>query len=82
MRGEARLSDRAEPFAMSQTAVSKHVRVLSNAGLLVLEKRGRTRYCRLNAGVLKDASDWLAGYQSFWTQQLDNLAQHLVGPDK
>ena len=79
MQGEARLSDLAEPFDMSQTAVSKHVRVLSNAGLLVVEKRGRTRHCRLNARVMKDASDWLADYQSFWTQQFDNLAQHLVG---
>ncbi len=79
MQGEAKLSDLAEPFDMSQTAVSKHVRVLRDAGLLVVEKRGRTRHCRLNAGVMKDASDWLAGYQSFWTQQFGDLAQHLVG---
>ncbi|MHA1523507.1 MAG: ArsR/SmtB family transcription factor [Alphaproteobacteria bacterium] len=79
MQGEARLSDLAAPFAMSQTAVSKHVRVLSDAGLLVVEKRGRTRHCRLKAGVMKQASDWLADYQSFWTRQFDNLAQHLVG---
>ena len=81
MLGEARLSDLAAPFEMSQTAVSKHVRVLSNAGLLVVEKRGRTRHCRLNAGVLKEASDWLADYQSFWTRQFDNLAQVLVGQE-
>lgn len=75
--GETRLSDLAAPFDMSQTAVSKHVRVLSDAGLLVVEKRGRTRHCRLNAGVMKEASDWLADYQSFWTGQFDNLARHL-----
>ncbi len=79
MQGEARLSDLAEPFDMSQTAVSKHVRVLSNAGLLVVEKRGRTRHCRLNASVMKDASDWLADYQSFWMKRFDNLAQILAG---
>ena len=79
MRGEARLSDLAEPFNMTQTAVTKHVRVLSDAGLLIVEKRGRTRHCRLNANVMKAASDWLADYQSFWTQQFDNLAQHLIG---
>ena len=78
MQGEARLSDLAEPFDMTQTAVSKHVRVLSNAGLVVVEKRGRTRHCRLNAHVMKEAFDWLADYQSFWTQQFDNLAQHLA----
>lgn len=81
MQGEARLSDLAQPFDMTQTAVSKHVKVLSNAGLIVVEKRGRTRHCRLNAGVLKDASDWLAGYQTFWTQQFDQLAQHLLGEE-
>ena len=79
MDGESRLSDLAEPFDMSLTAVSKHVRVLRNAGLLVVEKRGRTRHCRLNASAMKTASDWLADYQSFWTHQFDNLAQHLAG---
>lgn len=78
MRGEARLSDLAAPFEMSQTAVSKHVRVLSDAGLLVIEKRGRTRHCRLEAALLKEAADWLADYQSFWSRQFDNLARHLV----
>jgi len=78
MQGEARLSDLAEPFDMSQPAVSKHVRVLHDAGLLVVEKRGRTRHCRLNAGQMKVASDWLADYRSFWTQQFDNLAHHLT----
>ena len=80
IQGEVRLSDLALPFDMTQTAVSKHVRVLSNAGLVVVEKRGRTRHCRLNANRMKDASDWLAGYRSFWTQQFDNLAQHLARP--
>ncbi len=78
-QGEARLSDLAEPFDMSQTAVSKHVRVLSDAGLLIVEKRGRTRHCRLNAEPMKAATDWLIDYQAFWTQQFDNLAQHLAG---
>ena len=79
-RGETRLSDLAEPFEMSQTAVSKHVRVLSNAGLVRVEKRGRTRHCRLNAGAMKEASGWLEDYRSFWTQQFDSLARHLAGP--
>ena len=79
MQGESRLSDLAEPFNMSQTAVSKHVRVLSDAGLVIVEKRGRTRHCRLNAEPMKEATDWLADYQAFWTQQFDNLAQHLAG---
>ena len=79
MQGELRLSDLAKPFNMSQTAVSKHVRVLSDAGLLIVEKRGRTRHCRLHAEPMKVATDWLIDYQAFWTQQFDNLAQHLAG---
>lgn len=76
MQGETRLSDLAEPFDISQTAVSKHVRVLSTAGLVVVEKRGRIRHCRLNAQPMKRATDWLSDYQTFWTRQFDNLAQH------
>lgn len=76
--GETRLSDLAEPFNMSQTAVSKHVRVLSDAGLLTIERRGRVRHCRLNAEPLKQATEWLADYEGFWMQQFDNLALHLA----
>lgn len=76
--GETRLSDLAEPFNMSQTAVSKHVRVLSDAGLLTIERRGRVRHCRLNAEPLKKATDWLADYEGFWMQRFDNLALHLA----
>ena len=75
--GEAPLSEVAEPFDMSQTAVSKHVRVLSDAGLVEVAKRGRTRYCRLVAAPLKDAASWFETYERFWTEQFDALAQHL-----
>lgn len=75
--GEAGLSELAEPFEMSQTAVSKHVNVLREAGLVHVEKRGRTRYCRLRAESFKAASSWLADYEKFWTEQVANLADHL-----
>ena len=75
--GEAPLSEVAEPFDMSQTAVSKHVRVLSDAGLVEVAKRGRTRYCRLVAAPLKDAAEWFETYERFWTEQFDALARHL-----
>ena len=80
--GEAGLSELAEPFEMSQTAVSKHVGVLTEAGLVLVEKRGRTRYCRLNAVALKGATEWLADYESFWTDQVANLADHLSQDDE
>ncbi len=75
--GETPLSDLAEPFAMSLTAVSKHVRVLSDAGLVDIRKRGRTRYCRLRALPMKDAVDWLETYRQFWQSQFDSLARYL-----
>ena len=76
-RGETPLSDLAAPFDMSLTAVSKHVRMLSDAGLITVEKRGRTRYCRLEATPMKDVADWLEDYRVFWEGQFDALARHL-----
>ena len=76
MLGEARLSDLAAPFDMTQTAVSKHVQVLSDAGLLTVEKRGRTRHCRLNATALKDATDWLKDYETLWNTQFKQLTDY------
>ena len=75
--GETTLSEVAAPFGMSQTAVSKHIRVLAEAGLVSVTKRGRTRYCQLNAEPMKDAMDWLGQYQQFWSDQFNALAQHL-----
>lgn len=75
--GEAALSEVAQPFEMSLTAVSKHVRVLSDAGLVEVSKRGRTRYCRLRAKPMKDAANWLETYQRFWEGRFENLAKHL-----
>lgn len=77
-QGETSLSELAEPFELTQTAVSKHVNVLRNAGLLTIEKRGRTRHCRLQAENLKHASAWLHDYESFWLKQFDNLGSYLA----
>jgi DNA-binding transcriptional ArsR family regulator len=78
--GERALSDLAAPFAMSLPAVSKHVRVLVDAGLVAQEKRGRTRYCRLDRAPLREAGAWIASYDDFWRGQLDALAAHVHGP--
>ncbi|MEM8750740.1 MAG: metalloregulator ArsR/SmtB family transcription factor [Pseudomonadota bacterium] len=77
--GEMRLSDLAEPFEMSQTAVSKHVRVLSDAGLVAVEKRGRTRHCRLNASAMQAASHWLEDYREIWIASFENLGSYFAG---
>lgn len=75
--GEAPISELAEPFEMSLTAVSKHVRVLSDAGLITVTKRGRTRYCRLEGAPMARAVDWLNDYRRFWDDSFDALAAFL-----
>lgn len=76
-KDEMALSQIAEPFDMSLTAVSKHIKVLAKAGLVSVEKRGRTQYCRLHAEPMKAAVNWLADYEKFWNTQFDSLAKHL-----
>ena len=73
-QGAAPVTVLAEPFDMSLPAVSKHLRVLERAGLLQQERNGRVRLCRLQAAPMKEAAHWLAHYQHFWTDQLDQLA--------
>jgi DNA-binding transcriptional ArsR family regulator len=63
----------AQPFAMSLAAASKHIKALENAGLVLREVRGRTHICRLDAGPLAGAREWLGFYERFWTERLDVL---------
>ncbi len=74
---ETALSELAQPFPMSQTAVTKHVNILADAGLVEISKRGRTRFCRLVPGPMKEAERWLGNYQEFWKKNLNNLSNFL-----
>lgn len=75
--GEATVSELAEPFDMSLPAVSKHLKVLERAGLVARGREAQWRPCRLEAGPLKDATDWLERYRQFWEQSLDRLESYL-----
>jgi DNA-binding transcriptional ArsR family regulator len=75
--GERTVGELAEPFAISFQAASKHIKVLEHAGLIHREVRGRTHRCRLNAGPLASAHQWLSAYESFWTEHLDVLERLL-----
>src|SRR5882724_6741975 len=68
------VSELAHPFTISLPAIMKHLDVLSEAGLIVRSKTGRTVACRLNADPMQAAMDWLERYQRFWSEQLDRLA--------
>ena len=68
------VSELAQPFAMSLPAIMKHLDVLSDAGLIARAKTGRVVACRLTAGPMEQAMDWLNRYQRFWSEGLDRLA--------
>jgi len=76
-RGEASVMELAEPFALSQPAISKHLRVLEQAGLISRSRAAQRRPCRLEAGALREAADWIETYRRFWTESLDRLDAHL-----
>lgn len=71
--GEKPVSELAAPYRMSLAGAAKHVDVLARAGLIERRKVGRRQMCRLKADRLKDASDWLAQWERFWTARLDRL---------
>ena len=75
--GEVSVTELAEPFAMSLPAVSKHLKVLERAGLIQRSREAQWRPCRLAAGPLKDAADWLEHYRRFWDESLDRLDEYL-----
>ena len=80
--GEASVSELAEPFAMSQPAVSKHLRVLERAGLVSRGRDAQRRPSRLEAQPLAEATEWLAKYRQFWEgsfQRLDELLDEMQG---
>jgi DNA-binding transcriptional ArsR family regulator len=86
-KGEASVTYLAEPFAMSQPAISKHLKVLERAGLISRGQDAQRRPRRLEARPLREATLWLENYRQFWELQfhrLDALLQDLQtgGPDK
>lgn len=75
--GEASVTQLAEPFEMSMPAISKHLKVLERAGLIARGREAQWRPCRLQAGPLKDVSDWVQYYRQFWEQSFDRLDGYL-----
>jgi DNA-binding transcriptional ArsR family regulator len=78
--GEASVTELAAPFAMSQPAISKHLKVLERAGLVSRGRDAQRRPCRIEGKPLADASGWLEGYRRFWEasfQRLDDLLDEL-----
>jgi DNA-binding transcriptional ArsR family regulator len=67
----------AENFDISRPAVSKHIRILTECGLVVIRQQGRERFCRAELRKLKEVADWTEKYREFWTKKLDALEDFL-----
>jgi DNA-binding transcriptional ArsR family regulator len=76
--GEASVMELAEPFAMSQPAISKHLKVLERAGLVSRGRDAQRRPCRLEALPLAEATEWLEAYRQFWEESFERLDDLLV----
>jgi len=75
--GQASVNQLAEPFSLSQPAISKHLKVLERAGLITRGREAQWRPCKLHSAALKDIADWLEPYRRLWEQRLDRLDEHL-----
>jgi DNA-binding transcriptional ArsR family regulator len=67
----------AKNFRMSRPAVSKHIRILTECGLVIIKKSGREKFCEANVKSLHQVSDWIDQYRVFWTSKLDALENYL-----
>ena len=76
-RGEASVKELAKPFDISGPAISKHLKVLEQAGLIARGREAQWRPCRIEPGALKDVHDWLEHYRIFWDQSFDRLDVYL-----
>jgi DNA-binding transcriptional ArsR family regulator len=75
--GEASVTELAEPFDMSLPAISKHLKVLERAGLIVRGRERQWRPARLQASPLKTVAEWADGYRRFWEESYDRLDEYL-----
>jgi len=75
--GEASVTELGKPFEMSLPAISKHLKVLEHAGLIARGRDAQWRPCRIAAGPLKDAAEWLEEYRRFWEESFDRLDEYL-----
>ncbi len=76
------LSEVAENFDISLPAVSKHMKILEECGLVVIEQHGRDRYCKAKLEKLSEVSEWVSKYQAFWDNSLRSLKHFMEKKNK
>jgi DNA-binding transcriptional ArsR family regulator len=67
----------AEKFDISRPAISKHIKILTECGIIIIKQEGRERYCEVKFDKLTEVSDWVEQYRKFWTAKLDSLEMYL-----
>jgi DNA-binding transcriptional ArsR family regulator len=77
--GEATVSELAEPFPVSVQAVSKHLKVLEGAGLIIRGRTAQLRPSRIDGDALREAAEWIDGYRSFWERGFERMERRLGG---
>ncbi len=75
--GDATVNELAAPFPVSTQAISKHLKVLERAGLIIRGRTAQLRPSRLQGAALKEVADWVAEYRSHWDESFDRLDEHL-----
>jgi DNA-binding transcriptional ArsR family regulator len=75
--GQATVNQLAAPFELSLPAISKHLKVLERAGLISRGREAQWRPCKLEAEPLREASEWVDNYRTFWESSFDKLDAHL-----
>lgn len=76
-QGEATVKELAKPFDISAPAITKHLKVLENAGLISRGRDAQWRPCRIEASALKEVDDWVSEYRKFWEESFDRLDAYL-----
>lgn len=72
----------ADQFEVSRPAISQHIKILTECGLVTITQKGRDRYCKIEFKKLQEVSKWIEQYRNFWTNKLDALEKHLNQKDK
>jgi DNA-binding transcriptional ArsR family regulator len=79
-RQQLTLNGITEHFDVSRPAISKHIRILTECGLVTIKQQGRERYCQGELGKLREVAEWLKPYETFWNNKLDALEKFLGAP--
>jgi DNA-binding transcriptional ArsR family regulator len=76
------INEVAEHFTISRPAISKHIKILAECGLVLIHQQGRERYCEVQLDRLYEVTDWVERYRQLWDQRFDRLDEYLKGAQK